>query len=753
MKPEVELTAVGSAAGGHTESKAEGAPGAANSADADSALGMIREGLRPFHARYIGQVKALMVKNFIQAKRHWKSTLAQLLAPMMFVVFMSLIDVALQSSGAEDRAPEPFFSMGPAEYANSQQGAGDVPPCRVFDTSEGRYGQGGVMPSAWCTSLVYAPASDALAKEVMDVVADSRGWTAAPTVWGDPSQPMGSDVDGVEHDIVGLASEDDLRDYIRAFPGRVGAAVVFNTTNNGKHIDYQVWYNNSAVGRFYSISARLDALWESTNGFMGSYSLRVERAVNEALLTVLTGVESAELAVSMRRFPEVQSESSAPGAAVSTFGPMFIFLAVMFSFVTALQQMVNEKETNLVAAMRTAGLYESAIWLTYTLHNAVVYLVSSILMIIMGIILDLDFFVNTNFFVLLVIFEVYSLAMLGIAFSLAAVIPRVKIANYVGFGIFALGMILQIFGTIGMSTFWFDDGVFSQDAQNALQLFPPIGFGKAFSDIAFVTSSSSEWDYVAREEVIVPGDPFEWSNLYNGTYAHEEYFSLEADGSTYTVPSTADTLGFMVAVYFIFTVIAWYLSQVFPGAHGRPQVPWFLFDPRYWGLLKPKQQGDFASTGISVRNLRKRYGKFTAVDGVSFDCQRGKVFALLGHNGAGKSTCLNQMIGLTAPTSGDVTIEGYSVNTQVDSARQMLGVCPQHDILWESLTPVETLDFFASFRGVPADLRTRLIEESLHHVKLSDVKHKQAGTFSGGMKRRLSVAVALVGQPAVVTLE
>ncbi|HJQ80085.1 MAG TPA: ABC transporter ATP-binding protein [Lacipirellulaceae bacterium] len=155
---------------------------------------------------------------------------------------------------------------------------------------------------------------------------------------------------------------------------------------------------------------------------------------------------------------------------------------------------------------------------------------------------------------------------------------------------------------------------------------------------------------------------------------------------------------------------------------------------------------------IEVRDLRKRFEATTAVDGVSFDIRRGETFGLLGPNGAGKSTTIGMLTGVIAPDSGKTRINGTSSPTNA-AARMAIGVAPQTLSLYEELTAAENVRFFARlYRLTGSELANR-VDWALAFAGLEDRRKARVKTFSGGMKRRLNLAVALVHDPAVVFLD
>ena len=131
----------------------------------------------------------------------------------------------------------------------------------------------------------------------------------------------------------------------------------------------------------------------------------------------------------------------------------------------------------------------------------------------------------------------------------------------------------------------------------------------------------------------------------------------------------------------------------------------------------------------------------------------GEVFVLLGHNGAGKTTTISMLTGLTAPTSGKMHIYDEDVSEDLESIRKYLGVCPQHDVLWDSLTVDEHLRLYAGLKGVPGNEIDSAVNDVIRDVGLTEKVNAQSSQLSGGQKRKLSVAIALIGDSKVVILD
>ncbi len=151
---------------------------------------------------------------------------------------------------------------------------------------------------------------------------------------------------------------------------------------------------------------------------------------------------------------------------------------------------------------------------------------------------------------------------------------------------------------------------------------------------------------------------------------------------------------------------------------------------------------------IETRGLTKRYGDLTAVDSLDLAVEQGELFALLGVNGAGKSTTIKLLSCLAAPTAGDARLLGHSVVTEADQVKRGIAVSPQETAVAPNLTAEENLNLMAGIYGVPGEAG-RLMAE----LGLDEVAKRRAKVLSGGWQRRLSIAMALVSQPEILFLD
>lgn len=154
---------------------------------------------------------------------------------------------------------------------------------------------------------------------------------------------------------------------------------------------------------------------------------------------------------------------------------------------------------------------------------------------------------------------------------------------------------------------------------------------------------------------------------------------------------------------------------------------------------------------IEVRGISKRYGDLQAVDNLSITIEKGHIFGLLGPNGAGKSTTISMMCGLVSPDLGSVKLNGELPTTKV--AKQKIGLIPQSIALYEELTALDNLSFFADLYGLPSNLKAERMEWSLKFVGLQDRAKDTVSEYSGGMKRRLNLAASLLHDPEFIFMD
>ncbi|KAL4693465.1 hypothetical protein H8957_002629 [Semnopithecus entellus] len=257
------------------------------------------------------------------------------------------------------------------------------------------------------------------------------------------------------------------------------------------------------------------------------------------------------------------------------------------------------------------------------------------------------------------------------------------------------------------------------------------------------------------------GVGLKWSNIFSSTTLDNFFF--------------AHVLGMFLFDAFLYSVVAWYIEAVFPGSYGVPK-PWNFFLQRsYWFVESPEKKTEVSQfyeqmqskyfeaeptdliAGIQIKHLCKVFqGHNTtkvAVNDLSLNLYEGQITVLLGHNGAGKSTTLSILSGLYPPTSGNAYINGYSISKQMVQIRKSLGLCPQQNLLFNYLTVSEHLHFYSVIKGVHGKMTPTEIDRMLTTFNLLEKRNKLSKSLSGGMKRKLSIIIALIGGSKVVILD
>uniref|UniRef100_A0A8D2GDL4 ATP binding cassette subfamily A member 3 n=1 Tax=Theropithecus gelada TaxID=9565 RepID=A0A8D2GDL4_THEGE len=237
-------------------------------------------------------------------------------------------------------------------------------------------------------------------------------------------------------------------------------------------------------------------------------------------------------------------------------------------------------------------------------------------------------------------------------------------------------------------------------------------------------------------------------------------------------------LGMLLLDSVLYGLVTWYMEAVFPGQFGVPQ-PWYFFIlPSYWcgkpRAVAGKEEEDsdpekelrneyFEAepedlvAGIKIKHLSKvfRVGNKdrAAVRDLNLNLYEGQITVLLGHNGAGKTTTLSMLTGLFPPTSGRAYISGYEISQDMVQIRKSLGLCPQHDILFDNLTVAEHLYFYAQLKGLSRQKCPEEVKQMLHIIGLEDKWNSRSRFLSGGMRRKLSIGIALIAGSKVLILD
>ncbi|XP_059176011.1 phospholipid-transporting ATPase ABCA3-like [Physella acuta] len=425
--------------------------------------------------------------------------------------------------------------------------------------------------------------------------------------------------------------------------------------------------------------------------------------------------------------------------------PMVVMLSLIVIVLGIARDIVLEKERKLKESMKMMGINNWLHWVAwFTKH--ILFLLISISIMTLFYCIELDHekgavIAETNPFIIFIYFFCYAIATITYCFAISVFFAKANTGAAIA-GIMYFCMYIPYF--------------FLQQRYTTLSF-----VAKLVSCLDFQVAMAYGGTLLGMFEGV--GSGIQLSTLNSGVSVDDDF-------------SMMFVLIMLIVDSVIHCLIAWYIEAVFPGDYGVPQPWYFPVLKSYWGCchspldytelddavnvgqdpsLFEKEPNEHA--GIRIRNLRKVYGsgkkKKVAVAGMTLNMYEGQITALLGHNGAGKTTTMSMLTGFYPPTSGTALINGFDIRREISEVRSSLGLCPQHDILFDNLTVEEHMIFFGLLKGVPRNQIMPQCSEMLKDMELFPKLKAKSKTLSGGMKRKLSVCIALIGNSKVVFLD
>ncbi|NXB29189.1 ABCA1 protein, partial [Eulacestoma nigropectus] len=540
------------------------------------------------------------------------------------------------------------------------------------------------------------------------------------------------------------------------------AAVVFqppiNATAPGlpPHVRYKIRMDIDDVTRTNKIK---DRFWDpgpaadpfSDLRYVWGGFVYIQDLVEQAVVRVQTGA-APQTGVYVQQMPYPCYVDDVFLRVLNRSLPLFMTLAWIYSVAMIIKGVVHEKEMRLKETMKTMGLSSGILWLSWFLSSFIPFLLSSALLVLilkaawgapqaptclhlqLGNILP-----YSDPAVIFLFLGTFSVATISQCFLISTFFPRANLASACG-GIIYFSLYLPYVLCVA----WRDYITFP--IRVLLSLLSPVafGFGCDYFSLYEEQGVGIQWHNLAASPV--PGDPY----------------------------SFAAAVGLLLLDAVLYGLATWYLEGVFPGQYGIPK-PWnFPFLKSYWfgesssaghclyhtspatapQVLVEEPPAEL-QPGVSIRNLVKVYGSSgrAAVNGLSLDFYEGQITSFLGHNGAGKTTTMSILTGLLPPTSGTAYILGWDIRSDIDSIRKSMGMCPQHNVLFDILTVEEHVWFYGRLKGLSEQQVQEEMEQLLQDTGLPHKRREQTRNLSGGMQRKLSVAIAFVGGSRVVILD
>uniref|UniRef100_A0A668AY28 P-type phospholipid transporter n=1 Tax=Myripristis murdjan TaxID=586833 RepID=A0A668AY28_9TELE len=417
--------------------------------------------------------------------------------------------------------------------------------------------------------------------------------------------------------------------------------------------------------------------------------------------------------------------------------PLFMTLAWMYSVAIIIKSVVYEKEARLKETMRIMGLDNGILWFSWFISSLIPLLMSAGLLVLL--LKKGNLLPYSDPGVVFLFLGSFGVVTIMQCFLISTAFARANLAAACG-GIIYFTLYLPYVLCVAWQDY--------------------IGFGaKVFASLLSPVAFGFGCEYFALFEE--QGVGIQWKNLVSSPLEEDDF-------------SLTTALIMMYFDSFLYGVLTWYIEAVFPGQYGIPRPWYFPFTKSYWlgerasqtsklpqsrkgnpGAVCMEEEPAHLEPGVYIENLVKvyRHGKKLAVDGLTLGFYQGQITSFLGHNGAGKTTTMSILTGLFPPTSGTAYILGKDIRSELSAIRQSLGVCPQHNVLFSMLTVEEHIWFYARLKGLSEEQVKGEIEQILQDTGLPHKRRSRTSTLSGGMQRKLSVALAFVGGSKVVILD
>ncbi|XP_076447270.1 cholesterol transporter ABCA5-like isoform X2 [Babylonia areolata] len=669
-------------------------------------------------ATFLSQMKAVLWRNVLLKRRNRSQLIQEIFFPLMYIGIL----VAIKASTKPAIKPPLTFPVWPLEnFAISSQ--------TLFVVSNGH----NITPVmnkvvAQLSNVDYQEyATQADADQAYQNIKDS----------GNETNTVGI--------IFGYPNSSLIQEYAIRMPPEEIANTKEKFTNNQGHCRGQD--NADGRGRF-----DCDANTYFIRGFAHLQSI-----IDQVLMREF-GVTVPDVTVKVQMMPK--GEFSPNLTVIQTISSIYFVLAYSFfvNFLTV--NLVAEKEKKIREGMFMMGLRNSVFWLSWSLVYFLIILV--VTAVVTGVSVAGKFFENSNMFIFFLMLLLYGLSIIALAFLLTPFFKKAKPAGLVAS---FLTIIMSLAYLAVSQTRTVTDTEYTNsvppEAQWVMCLLSPVALALAV-------------DMGLYLDVTKGGMTFE-----------------TIDWGEFPLYAPILMLFLDVVLYFLLAV---YLDHVIPGEYGPRYKPLYFLEKSYWFPQKSKSgdrthlmdvhDSNYSGEAVSgpniepmpadmasqrtmrVINISKSFKnqdkekvkvqpKVFAVKNLSIDMYEGQITCLLGHNGAGKTTLINMLTGVMPPTSGTATIRGLDVSCSgdVEEIRTMCGICPQHNILYDELSAKEHLVIFAGIKGVPADKTEAEVKRAMESVDLLDQADVMSSKLSGGQKRKLSVAMALIGDPKIIFLD
>uniref|UniRef100_A0A8D0FS86 ATP binding cassette subfamily A member 13 n=1 Tax=Strix occidentalis caurina TaxID=311401 RepID=A0A8D0FS86_STROC len=543
------------------------------------------------------------------------------------------------------------------------------------------------------------------------------------------------------------------------------ASIIFDTPKNKtqdsnnllpRHISYTI-----RTSVLYSMRTDLikNPAWKShpqklpADGFKYNHIfIPLQDMIERAIISAQTGTDTSEPAIQVQAMPYPCHTSDLFLNNIGFFFPLMMMLTWMISVAGMVRKLVYEREIHLEEYMKTMGVHPAIHFLAWFLENVIVLTISSCALAI--ILKASGIFAYSNGFLIFLFLLDFGVTVIMLSYFLGAFFSSADTAAMCASLVYMISFLPYIVLLVLQNQLSFTN-------QIIMCLLSTTAFGQG---VFFIT-------FFEGQEIGI-----QWNNVHQ---------SMAQGGHM--------TFGWICWMMFfdsiLYSIGGWYFSNIIPGKFGLKNRWYFPFTVSYWKNLcgaerrkrhylnsnmfffnenfqekgLNKEGGTFGvmafvfptTVGVMLLSLTKEHmdGQKAAVKDLSLSFHRGQITALLGPNGAGKTTVISLLTGLYPPSSGTIIINGKDIRTDLAAIRTELGVCPQYDVLFNILTVREHLLLYGSVKA-PGWTREQLNQQvTLEDVDLSQHQYKPVGALSGGMKRRLSIAISFIGNSKTVVLD
>ncbi|KAF7471223.1 Hypothetical predicted protein [Marmota monax] len=684
------------------------------------------------------QLALLLWKNYTLQKRKVLVTILELFLPLLFSGILIWLRLKIQSENVPNATVYPGQSIQ------------ELPLFFTFP------------PPGDTWELAYIPSHSEAAKTITETVRKSLV---------------------INMRVRGFPSEKDFEDYVRFdnHSSNVLAAVVFQLASNHSkeplplavkyHLRFSYtrrnymwtqtgnfflketegWHTTSLFPLFPNPGPREPAFPDGGEpGYIREGFLAVQHAVDKAIMYYHANASAHQLfqklTVVAKRFPFPPFISDPFLVAIQYQLPLLLMLSFTYTSLSIIRAVVQEKERRLKEYMRMMGLSS---WLHWSAWFLMFFLFLLIVVSFMTLLFcikvkkDVAVLSSSDPSLVLAFLLCFAISSISFSFMVSTFFSKANMAA-------AIGGFLYFFTYIPY--------FFVAPRYNWMTLTQKL-FSCLLSNVAMAMGAQLIGKFEAK------GMGIQWRDLLSPVNVDDDF-------------CFGQVLGMLLLDSVLYGLVTWYVEAVFPGQFGVPQ-PWYFFlMPSYWCgnprtvVGKEEEDSDPEKAlrteyfeaepedlvaGIKIKHLSKVFQvgnkDKTAVRDLNLNLYEGQITVLLGHNGAGKTTTLAMLTGLFPPTSGRAYISGYEISQDMVQIRKSLGLCPQHDILFDNLTVVEHLYFYAQLKGLSQQKCPEEVKQMLHILNLEDKHNSRCKFLSGGMKRKLSIGIALIAGSKVLMLD